>query len=118
MARDIATAEAAKDIENAQRGINIAFISEVTQIFAARFQVLGAPNVTDVGNLKPAGDELPADSVRLRRGGLLADPARVARMGGAGRRFMAGHADVLPRVVRALAPCWLDAAAATGASMR
>ena len=33
MARDIATAEAAKVIENAQRDINIAFINEVTQIF-------------------------------------------------------------------------------------
>ena len=32
-ARDIATAEAAKVIENAQRDINIAFINEVTQIF-------------------------------------------------------------------------------------
>ena len=33
MARNIATAEAAKVIENAQRDINIAFINEVTQIF-------------------------------------------------------------------------------------
>ena len=33
VARDIATAEAAKVIENAQRDINIAFINEVTQIF-------------------------------------------------------------------------------------
>jgi UDP-N-acetyl-D-galactosamine dehydrogenase len=32
--RDIATAEAAKVIENAQRDINIAFVNEVTQIFA------------------------------------------------------------------------------------
>ena len=33
VARDIATAEAAKVIENAQRDINIAFVNEVTQIF-------------------------------------------------------------------------------------
>ncbi len=33
VARDIATAEAAKVIENAQRDINIAFINEVTRIF-------------------------------------------------------------------------------------
>ncbi len=33
IARDIATAEAAKVIENAQRDINIAFINEITRIF-------------------------------------------------------------------------------------
>jgi UDP-N-acetyl-D-galactosamine dehydrogenase len=34
LARDIRTAEAAKAIENAQRDINIAFMNEITQIFA------------------------------------------------------------------------------------
>src|SRR3712207_7663279 len=33
-ARSIKTAEAAKVIENAQRDINIAFMNEITQIFA------------------------------------------------------------------------------------
>ena len=48
MARDIATAEAAKVIENAQRDINIAFINEVTQIFnrlgLSIYDVLDAAN--------------------------------------------------------------------------
>ena len=47
-ARDIATAEAAKVIENAQRDINIAFINEVTQIFnrlgLSIYDVLDAAN--------------------------------------------------------------------------
>ncbi|MBM3505514.1 MAG: nucleotide sugar dehydrogenase [Alphaproteobacteria bacterium] len=48
LARDIATAEAAKVIENAQRDINIAFINEVTQIFnrlgLSIYDVLDAAN--------------------------------------------------------------------------
>ena len=48
MARNIATAEAAKVIENAQRDINIAFINEVTQIFnrlgLSVYDVLDAAN--------------------------------------------------------------------------
>ena len=50
LARDIATAEAAKVIENAQRDINIAFINEITRIFHRLG--ISAHDVIDAANTK------------------------------------------------------------------
>ena len=50
IARDIATAEAAKVIENAQRDINIAFINEITRIF--HLLGISVHDVIDAANTK------------------------------------------------------------------
>ena len=89
MARDIATAEAAKVIENAQRDINIAFINDLTKIFNRL--CLSIYDVLDAANTKwrhRAGE--PYD--RLHR--VLRQPPRRVHWQVADRQIQA----MLPRV--------------------